>query len=259
MPYGMYISAEGADIQSHRMDVIANNMANVDTVGFKRDEATFQARFAEAIEQGLEEEGTGTIDDIGGGVELLSVTTDHSAGPMKLTKIPTDVAIGGEGFFQVQREDGVFLTRAGNFTIDAETGALVTPEDLAPVLSEDGAPLVLNPSQGRIKIDHRGAVTQEDPATGQYAQVGKLGLVQPASLGDLVKEGDNLFRPLAETQPVEEDRRMVRQGYLEMSSVDPTREMVSLIETSRAFEANMKMIQNQDELISSLVQHMMLS
>ena len=178
---------------------------------------------------------------------------------MKHTNIPTDVAIGGEGFFQIQRPDGIYLTRAGNFQIDASNGRLVTQEDLNPVLGDDGSPVVINPSLGKIVIDSQGNITQSDPTSGQSQAVGRLGLVQPASLGDLVKEGNNLFRPLASTEVVPDDKRVIRQNYLEMSSADPTKEMVALIETSRAFEMNMKMIQNQDDLISSLVDQMLLS
>ena len=83
MPYGMYISAEGAKAQATRLETIANNLANVDTPGFKRDVTTFQARFAEAIDQGLDYPGSGSINDLGGGVAVASVLTDHSPGTME--------------------------------------------------------------------------------------------------------------------------------------------------------------------------------
>jgi flagellar basal-body rod protein FlgB len=78
MPYGMYISAEGATAQQQRLDVIANNLANVDTPGFKQDVASFQARFAQAIQQGLARPHDRSINDIGGGVKIIDVTTDYS-------------------------------------------------------------------------------------------------------------------------------------------------------------------------------------
>src|SRR5690606_3591898 len=100
MPYGYYISAEGALVQSKRMEVIANNLANVNTPGYKKDFATFQARFAEAIEQGIVPERMGLREDIGGGVMVLETRTDFSPGTMKNTGIPTDLAIEGDAFFE---------------------------------------------------------------------------------------------------------------------------------------------------------------
>ena len=103
MPYGMYVSAEGAQCRAQRIEVIANNLANVDTVGFKRELAVFQARYAEAIDRGQATAGAGSIHDLGGGVQVAPSKTDFSSGPMKFTKTPTDLAIDGEGFFVVRQ------------------------------------------------------------------------------------------------------------------------------------------------------------
>ena len=92
MPYGMYISAEGAAAQAQRLEVIANNLANVDTPGFKQDVPTFQARFAEAIQQGQAQLGDQSINDLGGGVKVIEVDTDHSAGLLKETGNDLDLA-----------------------------------------------------------------------------------------------------------------------------------------------------------------------
>ena len=118
MPYGLYLSAEGAQAQNRRMEVVANNLANVDTVGFKRQLACFQARFTEAAEQGIELPGDGGLADLGGGVMLHDAQTDFSVGPLKHTRLPTDLAINGDGFFAVQKGKDVLLTRAGNFALD---------------------------------------------------------------------------------------------------------------------------------------------
>src|SRR3954466_6456534 len=85
MPYGMYISAEGASAQAQRLEVIANNLANADTAGFKQDVPTFQARFSEAIQRGQAQPGDRSINDIGGGVKMINVQTDHSMGELKHT------------------------------------------------------------------------------------------------------------------------------------------------------------------------------
>ena len=124
MPYGMYISAEGAAAQAQRLEVIANNLANVDTAGFKQDVPTFQARFAEAIQQGQARPGDHSINDIGGGVKIIDVETDYSIGQLKHTGNDLDLAINGKGFFHVHGDDGKqYLTRAGNFALDTRRPA----------------------------------------------------------------------------------------------------------------------------------------
>lgn len=244
MPYGLYISAEGAQVQQRRLEVIANNLANVETTGFKRDVAMFQARFAEAIQQGTDYPGSRTVNDLGGGVKIIDTATDYSGSSLRETGIDTDFAVNGDGFFQVRGKDGgVYLTRAGDFTLDFE-GRLITQSD-EPVLNEAGDEILVDGT--RPWAVHPGGRIVQD-GTSQT-----IGLVKPQSLGDLVKVGGNLFRPLAPALPVAETERDIRQGYLEQSGVNPTREMMAMIETSRAFEANTRLIQHQDSMISGLV------
>ena len=243
MPYGMYISAEGAQAQSKRMDVLANNLANINTVGFKRDQAIFQARFAEAIEQGLVAPGMGGLEDIGGGIEVLETQTDFSQGPLKITGIPTDLAIAGNGFFQVRHGNETMLTRAGGFQVD-NVGTLRTQNGY-PVISDTGVPIIIDTTLPWTFTED-GAVDQEGTRI-------PLAMVRPDSLGDLVKQGENLFLPLARVRPVPLEQRQVKVGALEMSGVNPTSAMLELIETSRAFETNMKLIQNQDHMMGSLI------
>ena len=235
MPYGLYVSAEGAQAQSTRMEVIANNLANVDTAGFKRELAILQARYAEAIEEGLVLPDTGTINDVGGGVMVRETKTDFAPGPLKNSGNPTDVAIDGEGFFVIQKDEETFLTRAGNFAL-TERGELVTQQGY-PVLSTTGAPMIVNPN---------------DPNWSR-----NLGVVMPESYGDLVHVGENLFRPLADPQPVPPEQRNVVTGYVEGSSVKPTTEMNELIIASRALEANVNMMRTQDEMLGSLVRRLL--
>src|SRR5215211_1086643 len=146
MPYGMYISAEGAAAQAQRLEVIANNMANVDTAGFKQDVPMFQARFAEAIQKGQAQAGDGSINDIGGGVKVIGVETDYSPGQMKHTGNDLDLAIGGSGFFQIRGDDGkTYLSRAGAFETNNQ-GKLVTQNGQRPVLDQQGAEITLSQS-----------------------------------------------------------------------------------------------------------------
>jgi flagellar basal-body rod protein FlgF len=245
MPYGLYISAEGAQAQSTRMEVIANNLANVDTVGFKRELAIFQARHAEAIAQGLQTPGAGTIDDVGGGVVVRQTKTDHSAGLLKRTGSPADVAIDGPGFFQVRKGGDTLLTRAGNFRLTSK-GELVTQQGYA-VLGDGGSPVVVDPDNGPWEVDAFGAIQQQNVSPQNLA------LVKPASYGNLVKVGENLFRPVTAAKPLAEGERHVASGYVELSGVRPTTEMTELIETSRLLEANVNMMKTQDQMMSGLV------
>jgi flagellar basal-body rod protein FlgF len=245
MPYGMYISAEGAAAQAQRLEVIANNLANVDTAGFKQDVATFQARFAEAIQQGQAQSGDGSMNDLGGGVKIIDVETDHSNGQLKHTGNDFDLAINGPGFFHVRGDDSQqYLTRAGNFALDTQ-GRLVTQNGHRPVLDQGGSEIVLTPSTP-WSMSPDGFISQ---AGAIYA----LGMSQPESTDDLVKMGNNMYQPLGNVRPLALNERNVRQGYLEMSGANPVRQMMAMIETTRAFEANTRMIQNQDTVLGSLI------
>ncbi len=250
MPYGLYISAEGAFAQSKRMEVLANNLANIETPGFKRDLAVVQARYSEETERGLDYPGSKTINDIGGGVVVKQTQTDFSPGPMRRTGTDTDMAISGDGFFVVRKGDQDQLTRAGNFMFNA-AGQLITQGGDA-VLSDGGSPVTIDPAAGAFRVTPDGGIEQAGVKT-------MLQIVKPASLGDLAKSGENMFRPLAPTQPVPAEERQVRGGFLEMSAVKPTSEMMELMEASRAFEANANMIRNHDQMLNTLVNRVLKS
>jgi flagellar basal-body rod protein FlgF len=249
MSYGLYISAEGAYAQSRRVEALANNMANVDTVGFKRDLAVFQARYAEETQRGLDVPGSKTVNDLGGGIWLSDLKTDFTPGSLKHTGIPTDMAVGGEGFFKVRRPDGDFLTKAGNFMFNS-SGRLVT-QDNCPVLDESGQPIDIDPDQ-RWQLSPDGSINQDGSAQ-------RIALVKPQSLGDLSKVGENLFKALAPTQTVSDEDRLVHGGVLEQSDVKPASEMIELIEASRAFEANISMIKNHDQMLGTLTSRVLKS
>ncbi len=244
MFYGLYMSAEGARAQSERLEVISNNLANVNTAGFKRDLAIFQARYAEETQQGIDRPGSHSLNDIGGGVMLRQTVTSFQQGPLQQTDLPNDLALEGEGFFMVQKDNQNFLTRAGNF-MRRVNGDLVTTDGLA-VLSEDGRPINIPPENGPYRFTIDGYLEQ---GTNRIP----LAIVKPKQLADLAKVGDDLFNSLAPTEPVEPSLRQVRSGFLEKSAVSPTNEMMQLIETSRMFEANVHLIQNQDQMFGALI------
>ena len=244
MNYGIYISAEGAMAQSTRLEVISNNLANAQTTGFKRDLAIAQARYAEEIKKGGAMPGAKGLDDLGGGVEIRGTVTEFGQGPMKDTGISSDAAILGDGFFLVRRGDQNFLTRAGNFQVSA-AGELVTQEGDA-VLSEDGGPILIDSEGPPWQLTTSGAVQQGISLTN-------LALVQPNALSDLTKQGDNLFASSTPPRALLPEERRIAPGTLEMSGVRPAFEMLEMIQTSRAFEANTNLIRTQDQLYGTLL------
>lgn len=241
MPYGMYLSAAGADVQRQRIEVMSNNLANVATPGFARQLSVIQARHAEAIEQGLASPGDGTIHDVGGGVNLVETVTDHSRGTLQPTGIPTDFALRGPGYFVVEKDGEQRLTRAGNFSLNGQ-GELITQGGYK-LLSEGGQPITITSANWRLSPN--GNIDQEGLST-------PLKLVK-SEPGDLTRAGENLYAPLGETPAMKADERAVASGYLEMSNVSPTSQMMELIEATRAYEANIRMIQSQDQVLGALV------
>lgn len=248
MPYGVYLSASGAHAQSHRMQVLSNNLANVDTPGFKPQSTVLQSRFAEMIESGGDPEGLGGAADIGGGVTIQKSQTNFSHGAIRQTGMQTDFAIGDEtSFFVVDRGDEQLLTRAGNFLFD-KSGTMVTQRG-DPVLSTQGTPIQIDPSLP-YEVATGGVIRQ-----GENEQ--SLMLARPRNLGDLALTDENHFRPLAATDLVLPTERKVQHGSLEQSAVKPTSAMMELVETSRIYEANVRMIQNQDTVMGSLISRML--
>lgn len=244
MPYGFYLSANGANAQMKRMEVIANNLANVDTVAFKPDVSVFQARYAEAIEQGLVPPNTQGINDVGGGLFIQQTLTNYAGGPLKHTQQPTDVAIEGDAFFMVEKDGERFLTRAGNFRI--QSNGMLTTQQGYPVLDPTGQPLAIDPNGGQWEITTKGELLQNGDTR-------PIGLFQPPSLQGMLKVGQNLYQPSGEPTPLDLDQRRVAPGYLEMSGVEPTLAMTEMITTSRAVEANINLMRQQDEMVGGLI------
>jgi flagellar basal-body rod protein FlgF/flagellar basal-body rod protein FlgG len=243
MNYGLYMSAAGAYSQSRRMEVLAHNMSNANTPGFKEELAIVQARHSRAVELGKSIPGDRSVNDLGSGVSLVETMTDFGSGPVKSTNRKLDVAIEGDGFFVVQKDGESFLTRAGNFHVD-NTGRMRTAQGYT-VMSRDNTPIMLDPT-GPREIHEDGFI----PTSGGGAW---LGIVRPASHRDLARAGENLFRPLGPVESIDYAERSVKSGMLEYSDVRPAAAMVDMIESSRAYESNIKMIQNQDELTGSLI------
>lgn len=246
--YGLYLSASGAQTYNQYLEVLSNNLANAETPGFKREFAVVQARHSEAIEQGLDVQGSRSLNDVGGGVNLTETRTDFQQGQLKRTEIETDVALNdpeGDIFFVVEDDGKPMLTRAGNFRIDGE-GVLRNVDGL-PVLSDEHEAIEVDP-RFPVEISPEGVVYQN----GTDART-KLAMERPKSLGDLVKVGKTLFRSITQPEAVSDSDRNVKQGFLELSTTRPIQGMMDLIRVTRAYEANVRMMQNQDSTVSALV------
>ena len=251
MSYGLYLSAEGAHAQEFRLRTIANNIANVETPGFKREIAQQLARHTERILQGDDYPGSGTMNDVSGGAITVGTTTEfEKLGKIESTTMKTDVAIEREGFFVVQdpRNGELLLTRAGNFEVLAD-GSLVMQSGKGrfAVCDTDMQPIFVDDTDPAWRITDDATVQQ---AGGLRTEIA---LVVPDDYTMMLKLGENVYRSQSGYTPVEPLDRRVKAFCLEKSAVDPASEMIEMIIASRAIETNTKMMQSQDELTAGLI------
>lgn len=242
MIYGMYLSAGGAQLQSRRLEVVANNLANVASTGFKRDQFVLRARPAHDVEAGLALPGGAGLDNLGGGVLPYQVHTNFDQASLRPTGKATDVAIVGPGFLRVTDGAREFLTRDGNLVVD-EAGFLRTRNHQLQVLGDDGAAIQVDPTLP-LEIGSDGSLSQGG------ASFGRIGLFEPQSYADLRKTGENQFSYRGALLPAP---GQVRQGYVEQSGAQPVVELLELIEATRAYEANLNLIQFHDQALGRLI------
>lgn len=226
MTDALYTAGSGAMVQQMRMEMLANNLANVDSPGYKADKALFRSHMTAA-------QGDGSLTPAPNHhVAFDGTRIDFAAGAMQQTDNALDLAIEGPGFFSVQTPDGVRYTRAGNFSRSRE-GVMVT-QDGHPVLGE-GGPIQLG--NGKVEIDARGGVSVEGTV------VGRISLVAFDNPQNLEKTGDGLFVPMegGAGERLAENSG-VHQGFLEKANVNPVLAMTEMVEVLRAYEAYQKMI-----------------
>ena len=254
---GWYIGSSGMNAQQSRLDAIANNLANADTTGFKRDIVVSKS-FPELLMRRMNDDGVyetpfGSADvapivgKIGLGVETNELYTDFEQGSFKQTSTHTDVALSGEGFFAVQTPQGERYTRNGNFLVGKE-GILETKEGY-PVLGEY---VYIYVADDRFVVNQDGMVYSEN----DMELIDRLKVVRFDNERYLEKMGSSLYKDTNVTGPAYiaegNERPQFLQGYIETSNVNVVNEMVSMIEVNRAYEANQKTIQSQDTMMSTL-------
>ena len=248
-------AASGMMAQQLRTEVIANNLANVNTTGFKRSRAQFEDLLYQTVQGsaviGATDNGTAPAIQIGRGTRLSGVQRLHSQGTLEQTNRPLDLAIEGEGMFQVQTGGGqTAYTRDGSFQI-SDQGVLVTSGGytLQPTIR------VPNDASG-VTISRTGIVTVtrgNDTAAPQ--EIGRIELARFANPSGLQSLGENLYQPTPASGeptvgfPQEEGMGRVVQGSLEGSNVEIVQEMVDMITAMRAYEINSKAIKNSESML----------
>jgi flagellar basal-body rod protein FlgG len=273
---GIYTAASGMRAQQWRLDAVANNLANVNTDGYKRDQASFKAHpemlMRRTSDDGVFRNPFGSHDaapiigKLGTGVELNELYTVFSQGAFKETGSDYDVALEGQGFFSVTTPLGERYTRNGSFQRGKE-GYLETKEGY-PVLGENGPVRV---QENNFKIDKDGNVWinaeyADNPETmisridNEWGEVALLDTLKIVDFGRdryLKKQGSSFWAATRDSgEPVPftaEGRPKVHQGSIEAANVEPVAEMVQMIEVNRAYEANQKVIQSHDSLLGTLI------
>lgn len=256
MMNSLWIAKTGMTAQQTNLDVISHNLANVSTTGFKRNFAVFQ----DLMYQNQRQVGAQTGDNtqlptglhVGLGVNVGSISRNFMQGALTNTGNALDIAINGQGFFQVQMPDGTTgYTRAGNFT-RSSTGDVVTSEGypLVPAINlQIGDTLDIGPN-GQVSITRTGVTT-----AGPQIQLANF--VNPAGLEPL---GNNLYRETVASgapeagNPLTNSLGEIRHKFLENSNINVVEELVSMIQTQRAYEMNSKAIQTSDQMLAKLSQ-----
>jgi flagellar basal-body rod protein FlgG len=261
MTSALHIARSGLDAEDMRMRVISNNLANVNTTGFKRDRANFESlmyqNYRQAGAPSSQDSQLPTGLNIGTGVRIAGTERMHMQGTMSTTGNSLDVALDGPGFFQVLSPDGTTAyTRDGSFHL-SDDGRLVTSNGLS-VQPEISLP------QGtqNITVGTDGTVSVTLPGDPAATQVGTLTVATFINDAGLQPVGDNLYTETAASGSAQvgtaglEGRGRIQQGMLEASNVNVVEELVNMIETQRAYEVNSKVISTVDDMLRYVTQNM---
>jgi flagellar basal-body rod protein FlgF len=225
------------------MDVIANNLANVSTPGFRREAAKFEEYVAH-VRPAEDQKGMQTVSF----VKDAGILRDLSQGNIEHTGAPFDLAINGKGYFVIQTPQGPRYTRDGHFSLDAD-GNIVTSAGL-PLLG-DGGPITITPDDRDVQFGPDGTISST--VNGLANQIGKLRIVDFANERLLVKQGANLYAAPPSQPPATATGMSVEQGMLESSNVAPVIEISHMIEVMRAYEATASLSASQEQLLRDAV------
>jgi flagellar basal-body rod protein FlgG len=236
MNRGIYSLASGMVATQQAMNVLSNNLANVNTDGFKKDHVAFN----DALQQALTGSDGTALGSLGSGGTIKEQYTDLTQGPLRSTSNPLDVAIQGKGMFAVQAPNGqIMYTRAGSFTTDAN-GNLTTQQGY-PVLDNNQKPVQLRPGTMSLGADGSISTGEDGPV---YAQLGVFD-------GTFTKTDSGLYAA-ANATALQGAGLKLKQGMVEGSNVSPITSMVDMISLSRSYDAAQKSIQSEDDMSQRL-------
>ncbi|WP_339734108.1 flagellar basal-body rod protein FlgG [uncultured Gimesia sp.] len=255
----LYTGASGMAVNDFNLDTIANNLANAGTTAYKQSRANFEDIFYEHYKLPGVQDNAGNITptgiSLGLGARVQSTEGDFSQGSILPTEGTWDMAIVGDGFFQVNDGTQTLYTRAGNFSLNANGSVVMASADKGYLME----PNISVPQDAiNISISGDGVVSYQQQGSNQIQVAGNIQLARFINNQGLLRQGDNLF---AETtgsgnaqvgDPGTEGRGQIRQGFLEQSNVEPVRELVELIRTQRNFELNSQVIQAADQALQTV-------
>ncbi len=256
----LWVAKTGLDAQQIRLQVVSNNLANASTTGFKKDRAVFE----DLIYQNIRQPGAQATQDttlpsglmLGTGVRVAATQKMHMQGNIIQTENSLDIAIQGDGFFQILRPNGdIAYTRDGSFQID-EQGRIVTSDGM---LLEPAITLPENTLSITIGID--GTVSALEPGNAAPTNVGTIETASFINPAGLMPIGDNHFLETVSSGspttgiPAEDNRGGLLSGSLESSNVNTVEELVNLIETQRTFEMNSKSLSTADQMLQYITQN----
>lgn len=251
----LHVARTGLEAQDARMRVIANNLANISTAGFKRDRPDFATLAYQeqrvAGQQSTNQTAYAVGLNLGTGVQVQGTTRIDTQGTLNQSGNSLDMALDGDGFFQVELPPGgqLAFTRAGNFKLSPE-GNLVTAQgySLSP-------PIQIPSGAQNIAVSPDGTISATQPGQSAPVQIGQMQIASFANAAGLRSIGDNFLVETAASGPAEvgqagqQGRGQIRQGMLEGSNVSVVEELVDMIEAQRAYEINSKMVSAVDEML----------
>lgn len=256
----LYSAATGMQAMQTKLDVIANNLANLETSGFKKDRANFEDLFYRHEKMPGAEDTTGqytpTGIQIGMGTRVESIQSDFRQGASENTGNELDMIIEGGGFFQVLDPSGeTRYTRAGNFSKNANGNIVMSSASTGRLLQP---PITIPEDATNIVISPEGIVSVRQPGSQQLSQIGQIELAQFVNPQGLMKVGENLYgetdasgTPIL-ANPGQDGLGMLRQNFLERSNVEPVNELIDLILTQRSFELNSQAVKTGDEVLQEV-------
>lgn len=259
---GLASAANGMTALIEQNDSIANNIANVNTVGFKQEKITFKNLYDEAI---IQKKGNGAnaedlnIGNLSMGSVAEKLTYDFSQGALNSTSNPFDVAIEGDGFFKIKSQNGdISYTRNGSFTLNNNSNLVTKEGDF--VLDEQGKPIVIDTNDLQMHSNRDIIITEDGQISinneKNQVQLQKIGIYDFDNKEDMINIGGSHFRPTdpQNNRELKAEKYTIQQGALEMSNANIVREMINSINTSKNYEALSKLTKEQGSSLSRVIQ-----